>query len=213
MKTIKLLTIVLFLSFKGFAQNNEKLNLALQKGLVMIDSAKGEKGYQDAANYFERIAAAEQKQWLPAYYTAFCQLHTALLGKQTTEIKDAVYDKALAFVDKADAISPDNSEVYALKGYVVFMKMSLTPQARAMTMIPEATGIISKSIALNSENPRAQLMLGQTTFYTPEAFGGGKLKAKPLLEAAKAKFDKETSTGLNPSWGKSRCLALLQQSN
>jgi len=213
MKTIKFLAIVLLFSIKGFSQNSEKLKLALQKGLIMIDSAKGEQDFQNAANYFERIAAAEQKQWLPAYYTAFSGLHSALVGKQSMEIKDAVYDKALTFIEKADALSPDNSEVYALKGYIVFMKMSLAPQARAMTMIPKATGIISKSIALNPENPRAQLMLGQTTFYTPEAFGGGKLKAKPLLEAAKEKFDKETSTGLNPSWGKSRCLALLQQSN
>jgi tetratricopeptide (TPR) repeat protein len=213
MKTIKLLTIVVLFSFKGFTQNNEKLNLALQKGLVMIDSAKGEQGFQDAANYFERIASAEQKQWLPAYYTAFCQLHTALLGKQNMETKDAIYDKALTFVEKADAIIPDNSEIYALKGYIVFMKMSLAPQSRAMTMIPKATDIIGKSIALNPENPRAQLMLGQTTFYTPEAFGGGKVKAKPLLETAKEKFNKETNTILNPSWGKSRCLALLQQSN
>lgn len=213
MKTIKLLTLLILFSFKGFSQTNEKLNAALQKGLVMIDSAKGEKDFNDAANYFERVASAEQKQWLPAYYTAFCQLHTAIVGKQTTEIKDALYDKAMAFADKADALSPDNSEIYALKGYIVFMKMSLAPQARAMTMIPQSAGFIGKAMALNPENPRAQLILGQNTFYTPEAFGGGKAKAKPILEAAKAKFDKETNTGLNPSWGKSRCSALLQQSN
>ncbi|MES2827939.1 MAG: hypothetical protein V4687_07285 [Bacteroidota bacterium] len=212
MKTIKLLTLLILLSLKGFTQTSDKLTAALQKGLVMIDSAKGDQDYGNAANYFERIATAEQNQWLPQYYTAFCQLHTAMIGKQTTEIKDALYDKALVFVAKADELSPNNSEVYALKGYIIFMKMSLSPQARAMTMIPQAGSLIGKAIALNPENPRAYLLMGQNTFYTPEAFGGGKLKAKPTLETAKAKFDAEKATGLNPSWGKSRCAALLQQS-
>ena len=82
-----------------------------------------------------------------------------------------------------------------------------------MTMIPQSAALTEKAIALNPENPRAHLMKGQQLFYTPEAFGGGKAKAKPVLMVAAEKFDNFKAVGLAPNWGKGRCQGLLKQVN
>lgn len=212
MKTIPVTLLFLLLTLSGFAQN-DKFTSAMQKGLSLIDSAKASDDYNAAGNYFERIANAEQKQWLPAYYVAFSNLHTALMGKQDEETKDALYDKALLYAEKANVLLPNNSEIYALQAYIIFMKMAVAPQARAMSMIPKATALAEKAISLNPENPRAYLMKGQNLFYTPEMFGGGKEKAKPILTIALAKFDTFKAIALEPNWGKARAKGLLQQSN
>jgi tetratricopeptide (TPR) repeat protein len=212
MKQLTLTIALLFITIIGFAQA-DKYTSAMQKGITTIDSAKTADDYTNAANYFERIATAEQKQWLPNYYVAFANLHAALVGNQQAEIKDAIYDKAMAAAEKADALSPNNSEIYALKAYIVFMKMSVSPQARAMTMIPQSAVLAEKAIALNTENPRAYMIKGQQIFYTPEAFGGGKAKAKPVLAIAAEKFDTFKAGSLLPNWGKGRNQSLLKQAN
>jgi len=212
MKTLTLTIAFFLITLTSFAQA-DKYTIAIQKGITIIDSAKTAENFTDAANYFERIATAEQKEWLPNYYAAFNHLNSALVGTQNSEAKDAIYDKAMVFADKADVLMPNHSEVYALKAYIVFMKMAVSPQARAMTMIPQSAALTEKAIALNPENPRAYLMKGQQLFYTPEAFGGGKAKAKPVLMVAAEKFDNFKAVGLAPNWGKGRCQGLLKQVN
>lgn len=212
MKTLQTTIVLLLLTLSSFAQG-DKFTIAMQKGLTQLDSAKTSADYTNAANYFERIATAEKQQWLAQYYTSFCNLHIALTGQQDEETKDALYDKAMEFADKADGLMPNNSEIYALKAYITFMKMAVAPQARAMSMIPKANALADKAIALDATNPRAYLMKGQNLFYTPEMFGGGKDKAQPILLTAKEKFATATVAGLLPKWGKGRCETLLKQIN
>jgi tetratricopeptide (TPR) repeat protein len=211
MKTLKLILLALLLAFAARAQNQDQYAKAMKDGLGMLDTAKTSEQFLQTANYFERIAGAEQKQWLPQYYAGFCNLMGAVVGTQPNDEKDALYNKALAFAEKAGSIMPENSEIEVLKGYTIFMKMAVDPEHRAFEMIPEANGALEKASVLNPGNPRAYLVRGQDTFYTPEAFGGGKAKAKPLLTLAAEKYAKETTTGFEPSWGKARCEALLKQ--
>jgi tetratricopeptide (TPR) repeat protein len=211
MKTLKLVLLSFIIMFAAKAQNADKFNAAMKKGLILLDSAQTSEQFTDCANYFERIANIEQKQWLAQYYVSYSNIMAAITSTGTKEVKDALYDKALNYATKADALTPDNSEVYVLKGYATFMKMSVDPQVRAMSMIPQAGVLLQKAITLNPENPRAYLVLGQDTFYTPEAFGGGKAKAKPFLATGADKYAKENVKGLEPGWGKGRCAALLKQ--
>lgn len=203
--------ICLMLCSQISAQSNNRFTAAMQKGVQLLDSSRGTDAFTAAANYFERIAGAESNEWLPQYYTAYSLLMSANTGKQDNETKDAIFDKALGFAEKADKIKPGTSEIPALQSYIVFMKVSLAPQARAMTLIPKSTAFIEKAIAVDPSNPRALLVKGQNLFYTPEAFGGGKSKAKEVLTVAIEKFEAEKPAVLMPSWGKARCLELLGQ--
>jgi tetratricopeptide (TPR) repeat protein len=213
MKTLKLCIAFLIITFSVKAQSNDKYTAAMQKGMALIDSANTPEQFTSAANFFERVAATETKQWLPQYYAAFCNMHVALIGKQDNDTKDALYDKAMSYAEKADAIKPANSEILVLEGYITFMKMSVFSQQRAMSMIPKANALLGKAMAIDPENPRAYLVKGQDTFYTPEAFGGGKANAKGLLTTAADKYKNQKASGFEPAWGAHRCQVLLQQCN
>lgn len=205
--------LLILCSIQGFAQtSNEKLELAIKKGLNLMSAAQTSEGFLKAANHFERIALVEVKEWTPAYYAAYSNLLAGLTNQDKT-LKDQYWDKALLQVDQADAASPDNSEIYALKGYIQFMKMSVDPQAR-MSFMGLSAASLGKAKALNQDNPRIYLILGQDTFYTPEAFGGGKAKAKPLLEEAVAKFAIfKVKNTIDPDWGLEAAKSLLAQCN
>ena len=211
MKTIKTLLILFLLSPAITMAQTEKYNLAMGKSLEALKSAGNAEQMLSAGNQFERIANAESKLWQPFYYSAYANIVAGIMTAEPAK-KDELFDKAIKQVETADKLSVENSEIYALLGYAQFMKMSVDPQSRAMTLIPEASASLEKAKLLDPPNPRPWLISGQNTFYTPEAFGGGKQKAKSMLETAKANFDTFSPVDqLAPSWGKERCLELLKQ--
>jgi hypothetical protein len=206
-----MLSLLLLISLSSYAQtSSDKFKSGMLKGLDQLQKANQPDDFLQAANYFERVAQAESKQWLPTYYAAYANLMTGLMGADK-KVQDQYYDKALQQILQADALAANNSEILALKGYIQFMKMSIDPQARLSYMAQSAASL-GKAKALNPDNPRIYLINGQNTFYTPEAFGGGKVKAKPILENAVAKFAIfKASTGLDPVWGAERAKTLLAQ--
>ncbi len=211
MKTITkmLLVTILLISTNLFAQS-EAYTVEMKKGIELMSSSKTSENFISTANHFERIANAENKNWMPLYYSAYANLVAGLVSEDPN-LKDQYFDKALAQVEKADAISPDNSEIYTVKGYAQFMKMSIDPQGR-FSLIGDSNISLGKAIKLDPQNPRPYLVQGQNTFYTPEAFGGGKAAAKSLLEQAVKKYsDSKTSTDLAPVWGNDRAKVLLAQ--
>ena len=209
MKTLNLIAFCLFTATIGLAQTNNYAS-QMEKGVALLDTMKTQKSYSAAVSYFELLAKNEQ-QWLPQYYAAYSNLIVGIRGNQDQESKDGQYDNAMSYVNKADALSPNNSEIYILKAYITFMKMSVYPQQRAMTMIPESEQLLEKAIALDPANPRAYLLKGQNAFYTPELFGGSKTEAKVFLTTAKAKFETFIAKSYEPNWGKSRVDELLKE--
>jgi len=213
MKTLKLGLVLLIAVSAVKGQTLSRYNSAVEKGLKLLDSARTADQFTVAGNHFERIAAGEPTQWLPGYYAGYCNLLSAVLGNQNAETKDAIYNKAMGYANKANALKPASSEILVLEAYITFMKMSVSPQNRAMSMIPQADKLLEQAMTLNPENPRAYLVKGQNTFYTPEAFGGGKTKAKAFLALAADKYKRDSPASSEPSWGAGRCQELLRQCN
>lgn len=208
----KSLTLMLvMISFSSFAQTtHDKFQTGVKKGLEMLKAAQSSDDFLKTSNYFERIAQAETKEWLPPYYAAYSNLTAGLMNKDKA-LQDQYFDKALLQIEQSNILSADNSEIYALKGYIQFMKMSVDPQSRLSFMGASAASL-GKAKTLNPENPRIYLINGQNTFYTPEAYGGGKTKAKPILENAVSKFAIfKPGTEIDPMWGSERAKALLDQ--
>jgi hypothetical protein len=206
-----MLSFLLLINLSSYAQTStDKFKIGMLKGLEELQKANQPDEFLKTANYFERVAQAESKQWLPAYYAAYANLMTGLMGSDK-KVQDQYFDKALQQIVQADALAANNSEILALKGYIQFMKMSIDPQAR-LSLMAESSASLGKAKALNPDNPRIYLINGQNTFYTPEAFGGGKAKAKPILENAVAKFAIfKAATDLDPIWGAERAKTLLAQ--
>ena len=209
MKTAATITSMVFILFGSIAfGQTSKYKEAMLKGLSSLSTAKTSEDYSATANTFERIAQVERKDWLPVYYSAYSNLTAGLLLKDNVG-KDMYWDKALQQVQRADSLSANNSEIYTLKGYIQFMKMTVDPQSR-MSFFAASSESLAKAKKLNPDNPRPYLVQGQDTFYTPSAFGGGKGPAKPFLEIAVEKFGKfKAETELSPNWGAKQAEKLL----
>lgn len=185
----------------------------MQKGLEMLSNAKTLQATVEVTNYFERIAQAYQSEWLPLYYAAYSSL-SAGYQQEKTAMKDEWYQKGIGFIERARTIHKDESELIALEAYLKLMYISNDPMVRAPSQTGEAIGLLEKAKALNPSNPRPWFIHGQNTFYTPEFFGGGPGKAKPLLEKASSLYKTFTlSNSLMPVWGQEKCEVLLEKCN
>ena len=202
------LILILFSSI-AFGQS-PKYQEAMQKGLSAFEAAKTPDEYLASADSFDAIAQTEVRNWLPFYYSAYSNLKAGLLSADNL-LKDVYFNKALQQIHKADPLSANNSEIFSLKAYIQFMMMTVDPQSRRL-FYEDYLDSLEKAKALDPNNPRPYLIEGQSTFYTPEAFGGGKKMARPFLATAVEKFAKfKPETDLSPIWGAAQAQKLLGQ--
>jgi tetratricopeptide (TPR) repeat protein len=178
---------------------------------TIMDSATVEKSYVTAANYFERIAAMNSSEWLPHYYAAFCYTRASHLNTEAA-MQDMWVDKAQAEIDKAMEMQPANAEVLILKGFVLQARMNINPMVRGFQYNNETMECFGKARAIDPENPRSYLWQGVNLLHTPEAFGGGKENACPLIRKALEKFAVFVpADSLAPDWGYNYAKEIIQE--
>lgn len=205
-----MLSVALLVTAFGYSQS-DKFMQAMKKNIEMMDSAKTTNDYKTVADGFERIGDAEKNQWLPYYYAG---LALSIDGwKPDSKVdKDQNAARIKALCDKAAAIN-DNSELYVLRNMAATQQMLVDPQTRWQTNGKEAHEALEKGLKMNPNNPRLHYLRGAALFNTPEQFGGGKAKAKPVLEKAMELFNAEQPKPLYPRWGIKQAQEMLAQCN
>lgn len=204
-----LLTLIIFTT--SLFSQDERFIKAMESSLAVLDTTTSMEILVETANRFERIAIAEKNQWLPYYYSAQVNAIVSFMEKDNTK-KDNILDKAQSLINKADSLSPDNSEIYTIKGLILQARIMVDFMNRGMQYSQLATQQLNKAIELNENNPRPYMLIGQSILFTPEAFGGGKAKAKPYLDAAKEKFETFTpESSIHPNWGKKQMEEINQR--
>lgn len=209
MRYLIILSILLFGTLQTIiASDYEKI---MGENLQKMYTAQSIEQLTDVANQFERIAAKESGQWLPAYYQAYSyvwmlQINNSLPNNE----KSKILDKAQVVLDGLKKRFDKESEVFALQGLVYQMRISDEGSAYELSM--KADEAFSIAVKLNPDNPRALYLKGCNVFYTPELFGGGPAKAKPILEKAQNLFAaNKAENSLLPAWGKEHCAYMLEQ--
>jgi hypothetical protein len=198
---------VLFLIQAG--AQNKKYTASMEKNIKMMDTCKSAPSYQQVANGFERIANAEKKEWLPCYYVGLC--HVFMASTMGGDKIDEYCDIAERFISRADSLSPNNSEIYALKALLYSQRIGVNPMLRGAKFGGMSGEMTAKAKELDPTNPRPYLLQGTSKYYTPPQFGGGKDKALPLLEEAVRKFDAfHLANPIYPNWGREKAKSLLE---
>jgi hypothetical protein len=202
----KIITAVaLLIAISGNTQS-ARYTEAMQKNLALLDSAKTAASLQALGAAFERIGDAEKTQWLPYYYAGLALTSAAWADERLD--KDANSEKVKILCDKADAIQK-TSDIYEIRNMAASQQMLVDPQSRWTSYGQEAANAINKGLELNPSNPRLHYLQGMSIFGTPEQFGGGKAKAKPVFEKAVALFKAENPKPLYPSWGKQQAEEMI----
>lgn len=209
MKHLIILSILFFGTLHPIlASNYEK---AMGENIQKMYTLQNADELTAVANQFERIAAKETDQWLPSYYQAYS--YVMILHQNSglsNDEKDHYLDKAQFVLDQLKKKFDKESEVFVLQGLVY--QMRIIDESRGYQYSMLSNEVFSIAEKLNPENPRVHYLKGCNTFYTPEQFGGGAARAKPMLEKAQALFAaKNTENSLLPAWGKEHCVYMIEQ--
>jgi len=208
-----ILSILLFACTIALFAQSEKYKSAMKDKIAALDTTRDVTTLKDLSASFERIGDAEKTQWLPYYYAALAQVNAGNLiyvsnVSNPAELKnlDPLADKADQMIGKAETLTKDNSEIYAVK------KMMVDPMNRYATYGAKAQESLETARKLNPENPRIYLLEGQDKYFTPEQYGGSKAEAKKLFEEALKRFDSfKPATDLDPNWGRTTAQYFLSQ--
>ena len=211
MRKIYLLALFVFTASVCNLQSQDNFTNAMTEALSGLSKAQTAEDMQDISNTFDRIAQAEPTQWLAYYYASYSLLLQTFMLEDNTA-KEKIYNMALTIADKADLISKNNSEILTLKAFILSMKISLDPMKYGMKLGAQANNLLNDALIANSKNPRAHLLKAENLFYTPEQFGGDKVKACESANTALDLFktNKSDST-IDPSWGQEEVEKLVSQ--
>ncbi|MES2890498.1 MAG: hypothetical protein V4725_00755 [Bacteroidota bacterium] len=211
MKKLILLSALCSISLVIFGQS-ERYTAAMKKNLAAMDTSfRSTAGLVAMSNNFERIAMAEKTQWLPYYYAAFSQVNAGFMEQDKSKI-DEYADKAGLLIQKADSLSPNNSEISCIKSMIASCHLMVDPMTRYMEYGKLSSEALDAAISQDPTNPRPNYLKGQGLKYTPEQFGGGCKTALPEFEKAMAKFAAFKTPGeLKPNWGKEQVENLVKE--
>ncbi|MBX2920592.1 MAG: hypothetical protein KF746_00270 [Chitinophagaceae bacterium] len=199
---------ILSIAVLNVTAQSDKYTKAMEARLTAMDTVKSAAGWRSLADAFQRIGDAEKTQWLPYYYAALCLLTPAWTDPAIDKDTNATRVKELCA--KAEAIE-DNAELCTIRNMAATQQMLVDPQSRWSTYGAESEAAMKKGLQLDPNNPRLYYLQGAGIFGTPEQFGGGKAKAKPVLEKALSLFNAEDPKPLYPRWGKQLTEEMLAQ--
>ena len=212
MKTLTLIVALIAINLTAHTQD-DKYTKIMKSSIAKLDTAELQSTWIKAANKFERVASAEKDKWQPYYWSAYCNIVQVYMEKDKEKI-DSHLDKADKLIHLADSLSPKNSEIVALQGWSYGARIAVDPMTRGMKYGPMSGKKYEEAKILNPENPRCYYLSGVATLFTPEMFGGGKEKAKPILEEALEKFKVfEPATEVDPDWGEEQCVKMLERAS
>ena len=206
----KLFLLLLTIATVSANAQSDKYTEAMQKNLTLLNDAKSAEDLQKVSSAFLRVAEAEKTQWLPYYYAGLAQAWIGYMDQSAD--KDALANNAKTMLEKAEALEK-NAETYTLSYMLENIQMLVDPASRWQTHGMKAQQALNMAKQADPNNPRVYYLEGTNVLYTPEQFGGGKAKAKPILEKSIALYDTFEVKPLHPKWGKEQAEAMLAEAN
>jgi tetratricopeptide (TPR) repeat protein len=198
----KSILILLLAAVQGMALANDAYVAAMRTQISALNQAASVEDLQQVSRTLERIATAEPDKWHPTYYLAYAHLQLAMKEKDLPK-RDTQLDRAMTWAEKSATISPNNSEVLALQGYILMMKLSVDPANRGQQLTPRTMQLLGQAMSTNPKNPRAYLLMGEMNYGTAQFFGSSTKEACGYLSKAQSLFAhaEPPADELAPQWG------------
>lgn len=212
MKKVLILLVAAISVLTTANAQSDKYLAAMKASVAAIDTSfKNPENMLSLSNKFERIGNAEKSQWLPYYYASLCQINYVFASGKTS-LGDEYAEKAEALLNKADSLSPNNSEISVVRSMIATLRMIVNPMQRFMQYGMEIEKQFKLAMEQDENNPRPYYLKAQNLKNTPPQFGGGCGAALPLLETAMEKYKAfKPASEIAPNWGMERTLMLLQE--
>lgn len=212
---ISLLLGTLFMAFPSpettAGNGSKKYTEAMQKHIHIVDTAQTVNTFISSANFFERIAGAEKKEWLPAYYAAYSYLNAAMGTKDLDKV-DVYCDKAESLLAEAgEKDEADESEILCLIALSYTTRIRVDMFARGLEYVTISEKLLNEATAADPSNPRSHYLRARNLMGRPKQFGGGLEASLPLLQLANDKYEARPheENSLLPDWGRKRTKEIL----
>ncbi len=162
-----------------------------------------EQELMQARAYFERLLPGENYAWLIHYYVGFAdyRLISYYFSKNQQDRAERFIEDGIDHLKKSVELKEDFAEAHSLLSSIYGNKIAVSPM-KAITLGPKSGSAMSKAVKIDPDNPRTHLIAGQSAYFTPKLFGGGKDKAKAELEKSIQLFKTfKVASPLYPEWG------------
>lgn len=171
----------------------------------------GEQQTMVASNQFERIAMAEDDNWIPYYYVALVNT-TASFGEKDEKILTQQLEKAKEFNDIAKNLSPDNPELLVMEAMVNTAWIAFDGAAYGMTLSGKNAQLYQQALQLAPENPRVVFSKAEWDMGSARYFGKDTAPyCKDVDRALELFKTEENDIPFHPQWGKERAEAVAKQ--
>ena len=170
--------------------------------LNQFKASKSLSDFQNTANTFNRISSAANTEWLPSYYQAQCYIYMSFMDKDAGN-KDAYLDLAESSINHILALTPNNSEAFALQSFMYTGRLVVDPMTRGKEYTMLSMSAIKKSLAINPTNPRALYLELSNEVGMASFFGTDKSVYCDRINALLENWDSYNQVAdMHPSWGK-----------
>ena len=192
------------------------LTLAAQdqyaKGMEKAMELWGQGKITEASNLFERIAMAEDDNWIPYYYVAMVNT-TASFGEKDEQKLKQQLDKAKEFVDIAKRLTPDNPELLIMEALTNTAWIAFDGATYGMTLSGKNAQLYNKASQLAPENPRVLLSKTEWDMGTARYFGKDTAPFCKDIERAVELFGtfSPSDEPFYPDWGSERANEVLAE--
>ncbi|MGB6151924.1 MAG: hypothetical protein WBG48_08025 [Pricia sp.] len=165
----------------------------------------------EASNQFERIAMAEDDNWLPYYYVALVNT-TASFGEKDETILSQQLEKAKEFNDIAKNLSPDNPELLVMEAMTNTAWIAFDGATYGMNLSGKNTQLYQQAAKLAPDNPRVVLSKAEWDMGSARYFGKDVAPyCKDVKRALELFAEDDNDTPFYPDWGKDRAETVAQQ--
>ena len=198
-----LLLIGCVISWGAMAQ--DQYTKGMQKAFSLWEEGK----IAEASNLFERIALAEEDNWIPYYYAAQVNA-VSCFGLKDEVLLTQRLEKAKEIVDIAKRLSPDNAELLVQEATINMAWIVFDGATYGMTLSGKNTQLYQEALALAPDNPRVVFSKAEWDMGSARYFGKDTTPYCKDVEKALELFATfESDVPFYPSWGADRAQRVL----
>jgi len=181
-----------------------------EQGMEQAFALMNENKIEEASNLLERISSAEPENWLAPYHLALLKARSSFAITDKAK-QEAQIEAAFDFIDKADLLSPDNSEIYVVIALINVAKIASNPMVNGAILSGPTAELYKKAIALDNTNPRAHSGLAEFEMGGARFFGQDLSPYCKRLQETIALYDAFKPAGkFYPKWGKEWTLQVIE---
>ena len=200
-----LLLIGILISIGGLAQ--DQYTAGMKKAFSFWEEGK----IAESSNLFERIAMAEEDNWIPYYYASQVNA-VSCFGLEDEVLLSKRLEKAKEFVDVAKRLSPDNAELLVQEAVINTAWIAFDGATYGMTLSGKNVQLYQKALALAPDNPRVVFSKADWDMGAARYFGKDtSVYCKDIERSLELFATFESEVPFYPKWGEERARQVLEQ--